>query len=61
MNAKTLSFNSYRIPLEDRLLATDWSSRIYRRIKDKKDDFHMDMKVYLACVFLKNMDRINNE
>lgn len=59
MNYKISSFNYYLIPKEDRELAIDWSSRIYARIKDKKDSFHMDVKVYLACVFLRNMERIS--
>jgi len=58
INAKISSFNYYLIPKSDRELATDWSSRIYSQIKDKKDPFHMDVKVFLSCVFLRNMDKI---
>lgn len=58
MNTKNLSFNYYLKTEEDFRLATDWSSRIYRRIKKEKGDFYMDMKSFLACQFLKNMDRI---
>lgn len=58
MNKKQLSFNYYLKPVEDRLLATDWSSRIYKQIKDEKGNFYNDFKIWLACIFLKNMDRV---
>ena len=61
MNTKTTSFNYYRIPKEDRELAAEWSSRIYSRIKHEKGEFWLDVKTFLACKFLKNMDKVIKE
>lgn len=58
MNHKISSFNYYRIPKEDRELATEWSSRLYAKIKHEKGDFYMDLKVWLSCIFLKNMKEV---
>lgn len=61
MNTKTTSFNYYRIPLEDRLLATDWSLRIFKKTNRDKGEFWDDVRTFLACKFLKNMDKVIKE
>lgn len=58
---KNTSFNYYLKPKEDRELATEWSSRLYAKIKHEKGDFWMDMKVWLSCIFLKNMKEVIKE